>query len=325
MPAEIACLLVLVCGQVTSDNLIRLPPPDEAQPAVGEANPAAMWTSSPLPQYSSLLDAERVNGTGVPSADALVETPAYRMTAAWLAGGGANGFGMVDFDFNRTWLVPSGPRHEPLAITPGFGLHLWSDPPGLDLPSQVFDLYLDFSWRAVHGEQGGLSVGITPGFYGDFERPDGDTFQLTGWMLGNYRLTPEWNVLGGVALVRQLESQLLPIGGLVWTPNDDLQIDLLIPRPRVAWRITSEENRDVWCYVAGQFGGGAWAVADSPTESVLVGYNDLRLLLGMQTFHVHGREFAFEIGYVFDRELSVNDVTVSRPDGTFVLQASAAY
>jgi hypothetical protein len=247
------------------------------------------------------------------------------MTATWLAASGRNAFGTLDLDLNRTWLIPSGAEREPLSVTPGFGMHFWSGPQTLNLPPRVYDLYLDFAWQAWQDEQSGLAVGITPGFYGDFETLDSDTFQLTGYLMGNYRFSPEWNAVGGLAYVRQLQSHLLPVGGLVWTPDEDTQVDFLIPRPRFARRVRSDELGDVWWYVAGQFGGGAWAVADSPSRNVLVGYSDFRLLLGVQSFHVSGRELSWEIGYVFARDISINDVTVREPDNTFVLQGSLAY
>jgi hypothetical protein len=250
---------------------------------------------------------------------------ACRVTASWLAGGGDNGFGSFDLDLNRTWLVPCGAELEPLAVSPGVGLHFWSGPNDLDLPPRVYDLYLDLSWRAVAREHCGIAVGFTPGFYGDFEQVDSQTFQMTGWLLGNYRFGPRWNVLGGLAYVRQLESNLLPIGGVVWTPSEDVRAEILVPRPRLAQRIAMNEDRETWVYVAGQFGGGAWAVADTSTENVLVGYSDLRFLLGLELLETSGCELVFEAGYVFSRQISVNNVTVREPGSTVVLQAAAAF
>ena len=189
----------------------------------------------------------------------------------------------------------------------------------------VYDLYLDVSWRPVDHESGGIAIGVTPGFYGDFERLDGNAFQLTGWGLANYRIGPHWNFAGGVAVVRQLKSKLLPIGGVIWTPNEDTRLELLFPRPKIARRLWQQDSREAWCYLAGQFGGGAWSVADTPTENVLVSYSDLRLILGLEMFNVQGRDLTLEMGYVFSRDLSVNHTSLVAPDPTFLLQASVAF
>jgi len=250
--------------------------------------------------------------------------PATRLTAIWLAAGGAHGFGMTDLDCNHTWLLGYDDL-PPLNITPGLGMHLWSGPRDLNLPAQVYDAYVDFLWRPLDGERGGISFGFTPGLYGDFARLDGHTFQCTGWTLANYRFNSAWNVLGGVAYVRQLRSHWLPVGGIVWSPNDDTRVELLIPKPRLVRRYRSDESGSAFWYLAGQLGGGALAVADTQTSNVLVSYSDLRLLVGLESFHVRGREWNVEMGYVFSRHLAINGDQAQSPRGTTLLQASLAF
>jgi hypothetical protein len=302
LPASWICVVTLASAQVAGEEFATLPPIDDSA-AVAPYD----WNQTP-PGF----------------AGETFELPATRLTAAWLASGGADGFGVTDFDCNHTWLLGYDDL-PPLTITPGLGLHLWSGPQGLDLPARVYDVYLDFSWRPIDAERWGLSLGITPGWYGDFERLDGDTFQLTGWMLGNYRMGPHWNVLGGLAYVRQLRSHLLPVGGLVWTPNEDTRLELIIPKPRLVRRFHTDETGSTYWYVAGQFGGGAWAVADDPATNVLVGYSDLRVLVGIEGFRLHGREWYLEAGYVFARDLSVDGDVAHSPADTFLLQASFAF
>jgi hypothetical protein len=253
-----------------------------------------------------------------------IELPATRFSFAWLAGGRENGFGSTAFDLQHTWLLGYDDL-PPLNITPGGALHLWSGPQAIDLPPRVYELYVDLAWRPIEREHWGLSVGVTPGLYGDFERIDGETFQVTGWLLANYRFAPRWNLLGGVAYVRQLRSTMLPIGGMIWTPHDDLRLELLVPKPKFTWCVHRQSEKSVWCYVAGQLGGGSWAVADAPDENVLVGYTDLRLLLGTEGFHTNGLEWNLEAGYVFARDISVDRYSLYSPSDTFVLQASVAY
>lgn len=302
LTASWICVVTLATAQVGGEEFARLPPIDE----------------------SAAVDLSDWNEATPALAGEALELPATRLTAGWLAPGGANGFGVTDFDGNHTWLLGYDDL-PPLSITPGLGLHLWAGPHELDLPARVYDVYLDFSWRPIDTERWGLSLGITPGWYGDFERLDGDTFQLTGWMLANYRLSPDWNLLGGLAYVRQLRSNLLPVGGLVWTPSDDTRLELVIPRPRLARRFQTDEYGSTWWYVAGQLGGGAWAVADDAATNVLVGYTDLRILAGIECFRFSGREWNLEVGYVFARDLSVDGRVVQSPADTVLLQASFAF
>ena len=204
-------------------------------------------------------------------------------------------------------------------------MHFWSGPAGIDLPARVYDVYLDFEWRPIETERWGFSIGVLPGWYGDFEIFDGRTFQLTGWILGNYRVNAHWNLVGGLAYVRQLQNNLLPVGGIVWTPTDETRLELLIPKPKIARRIMATETGSTWCYVAGELGGGTWAVADSTDANVSLTYTDLRLLLGVESFRRGGLQCSIEAGYVFSRDISVDDVVIDRPNDTFLLQATLAF
>lgn len=312
-------VVTLAYAQITGD-FARLPPIDESLPfpslVASEVQPT-FYPEFGLPQP-----------TAPPPAPALAaedaQLPATRVTVGWLPAFGGQGFGMTDLDVNHTFLFGYDDL-PPLNITPGLGLHLWSGPVGLDLPPRVYDAYLDFHWRPIDGDRFGLSLGITPGLYGDFESLDRHTFQVTGWGLGNWRLGPAWNLLGGLAYVRQLRSHFLPVGGLIWTPNDETRLELVIPKPRFVRRFRSDDNGSAFGYVAGQLGGGAWAVADTPIANVLVSYNDLRLLVGLEFIHVSGREWNLETGYVFARHLTIDDNAASSPSDTIVLQMSAAY
>jgi hypothetical protein len=317
-------LTLLVC---TVALLGQAPPAKEPSqlPTVEEEPVAAATAESPYfvplgqpPGIAEGLEAD-------PIFESPLVVPPRRFTSTWLAPLGSQGFGTFDLDYSRTWYFETGTERPPVAITPGLGMHFWSGPQALDLPARVYDLYLDVSWRPIDFENAGVAFGVTPGFYGDFQRFDGNTFQVTGWGLANYRASPQWNFVGGVAVVRQLKSKILPIGGAIWTPRDDTRFELIFPRPRIARRLWQEDSGEAWCYLAGLFGGGSWSVADTPTENVLVSYSDLRLLLGVEMLNVQGRDLTLEVGYVFSRDISVNHTSVLAPDPTFLMQASLAF
>jgi hypothetical protein len=313
-----ACTVALFGQSPAAEETWRLPFVDD---------PAVATVAAESPYFAPLgLSPAIANATDEAGFDGgPLFVPPNRFTSTWLAPGGSQGFGNFDLDYNRTWYLGTGVERPPVAITPGFGMHFWSGPQALDLPARVYDLYLDISWRTIDHENGGFALGVTPGIYGDFARLDGDAFQLTGWGLANYHFDPHWNIVGGVAVVRQLNSKVLPIGGVIWTPNEETRLELMIPRPRIARRVWQQESGELWCYLAGQFGGGAWSVADTPTQNVLVSYSDLRLVLGVETINTPGYDLSLELGYVFARDISVNRTTVFSPDPTFLLQATIAF
>ena len=312
------CIAALWGQAPAAEESWRLPSVEEEREATAPAESPYFAPLVEAPGIAEEFDEVQVD-------DGPLFVPPRRFTSTWLVPGGSQGFGSFDLDYSRTWYLPTGIDRPPAAITPGFGMHFWSGPQALDLPARVYDLYLDVSWRPLDLENGGIAIGVTPGFYGDFQRLDGNAFQLTGWGLANYRIGPNWNLVGGVAVVRQLKSKLLPIGGAIWTPHEEIRLELMFPRPRIARRLWQEDSREAWWYLAGQFGGGAWSVADTPTENVLVSYSDLRLLLGVEILNIQGHDLTLEAGYVFSRDISVNQTSVLAPDPTILLQASLAF
>jgi hypothetical protein len=248
---------------------------------------------------------------------------AWQFSGGWLPSHGEYGFGITDFDVHRTSYIEWFPGQPALSLTPGFGFHFWSGPAALDLPPRVYDLYLDLSGPLWESARTRLSWGITPGFYGDLRQWDRQTFQLTGWLLGDWTLSERWTLVGGVAWVRQLRTSVLPVGGLIWA-DDDSRAELVVPRPRLARRWLTTRGGEFWCYLAGQFGGGSWAIEQPDGTNLQMTYGDLRLTLGCEWSGPGRCSGHFEAGYVFARDISVLSSSVFFPSDTFLFQASLA-
>ncbi len=210
-------------------------------------------------------------------------------------------------------------------VTPGFGFHFWNAPADLELPARVYDAYIDISWRSPITDRWGVSFGMTPGVYGDFEQFHSDSFQITGWGMADYALTPRLTVVGGVAVVRQLESRILPVGGLVWTPNDQTRLELVVPRMRVARQLGGAVCDDLWVYLAGQFGGGSWAITLDDGSSTLLTYSDLRVSVGAEWYTTTRLSGVAEVGYVFARDISAFDASQFTPDDTWMIRLGITF
>lgn len=255
---------------------------------------------------------------------ALPRLPATQVTASYLPKFGETGFGIASVDLRHTFLLGFD-EWELVSITPGVTLHHWSSPATLNLPSAVHDVYLDLRGTPWRGDLATVSYGLTSGLYSDFQSLDSDALQWSGWLLASRELNAEWTVLGGFAYVRQWEGTWLPLAGLCWSPNDRTRWELVFPRPRVTRLWHADDHWSHWGYLAGQFGGGAWSVADTADSNVLVGYSDLRLTAGWEAFSWRGYEWRAELGYAFARELSVNRVSVDNPSDTLFAELSLAF
>ena len=99
---------------------------------------------------------------------------------------------------------------------------------------------------------------------------------------GAWEAREDLRVVAGVIYLDRYDVNLLPAGGLLWTPSDDRRFELIFPRPRLAWRIKETSQAAQWVYLAGEFGGNQWAVRrDSGADDIVV-YHDYRLLAGWE-------------------------------------------
>ena len=248
------------------------------------------------------------------------------LSADWLPKNGVDGFGITDVPFATSFAPVWFDDMPALLVTPGFGFHFWQAPDVLELPSTVYDAYVDIAWRTPVNDRWGFGFGITPGVYGDYRQWSPHAFQLTGWGLVDYKINPAWNVVAGAAVVRQLGMRVLPVGGLIWTPNEQTRLELLVPRSRLVRKVRSfDGGGGLWTYTALQFGGGSWAVTLPDDTTALGTVSDLRAILGVEWFRTRTVAGVAEVGYVFARTISANRVPEFNPNDTIMLSAGATF
>ena len=199
---------------------------------------------------------------------------------------------------------------EGLRVTPGFAFH-WLDGPQLPettaAPSRLYSAYLDFGIRPRFTPRFGAEVNARVGVYSDFQAFNGDSIRLIGSGIGIYRVTPEFAVKLGATYIDRVRVKLLPAGGILWTPNPQTRWDIFFPSPKLANYWTTINNKEIWWYLGGEYGGGSWSiereVAPSRGEDDRMDINDIRVILGVEMSNLN-RYYGFaEVGYVFDRDL----------------------
>ncbi len=194
---------------------------------------------------------------------------------------------------------------QPLFISPAFALHLWDGPADIaaDLPANAYSAYLDFQYQTNPQYQIGAELGARVGVYTDFDTLTTDSIRLQGLLLGVGRLTPTLTLKLGVIYLDRNDIKILPAGGLLWQPSPQVRWDIFFPQPKLAQYLSTVGAYEVWWYVAGEYGGGAWTIkrADDTTDRVDI--NDIRVSLGLEWTGPRGFMGFGEIGYVFEREL----------------------
>ena len=328
-PSSFILLLFLpLC--VAAQEVIRLP-----AVAPEEAGPPGRLVSHPN-SSSEILQAPGEGEIAPPDEPPL--PPGVRngmfqrllFDAVWLAPGGANGMGVNDHELKGIFALPCPTIRSPLVITPGFGVQYLQGPENADLPPRLYDGYVDFRWMSQVTEQLGLDIGITPGIFSDFEQDSDKAMRYPGHVAAAWTSseTTKW-VLGAAYLARP-DIEMIPIGGVVWTPNEDWQLDLVFPQPRISrrsyWGGNDGEDVQDWVYLAAEFTGDAWAIRRSDGSDDQVVLSDYRIVLGMERKVLGGISSRFEIGYVFCRRIRYSSDTPDfEPDDTVMLRGGLTY
>lgn len=251
-------------------------------------------------------------------------------TGTWLPQFEGDSLGWGDLETGVVLGFPFLRRDTPLLVTPRFGVHFLDRPAVPDLPDRVHDAAVEFRHLRRFGDgPWAMDAAVTLGYYSDFEVDDADAFRVTGRALGVYESASGAKWIFGVAYLNRADVSVIPVGGVIYAPTPDVKLELIVPRPRIAWQLPGRHNDgdNRWVYVGGEFGGGVWSITRPATQTRdLLTYNDYRVLVGYEREIVGGLSCRYEVGYVFGRELQFASATPDTSlDDTLFVQAGLTY
>lgn len=287
-----------------------LAPPPGAPPTFGPPLPSA---TPPPPQYVF------PNGTGqqfdITQSIRFIQD--VRLRDTYVGGGNdPNDLGINDTEVAVTFTVPNFlTTGQPLFISPAFALHLWDGPKDLpaDLPGSAYSAYLDMQWASDPTLQIGAELGFRIGVYTDFHTLNDHSLRLQGLGLGVFRLTPTLTAKVGAMYLDRNKIKILPAGGLLWTPTPQVRFDIFFPQPRLSAYLTTVGRVELWWYIAGEYGGGAWTIQRADGTSDRVDINDIRVSAGIEWTGPRGLTGFVEGGFVFKRQV----IYVATPSDSF--------
>ncbi len=300
-------------ASITDDSLFVVQPwepqdspwPSPCRPY--ECQPQPLWYSEP-PLESPLVRNVESRKIGDPKSGVLQRVD---FSGTWLAGGGISDFGISELTTSLTLGLPFPRRDTPLLITPLFTTRFLEGPPGPDMPPRVYDAELRFRTMRMLNERWGVDLDVSPGWHSDFETSSRKALRITGRGIVAYTWSPALQILLGAVYLDRTDINVLPVAGLIWTPHEDTRLELVFPKPRYARRFYADPYEQLWWYVAGEFGGGTWAVERVSGLVDEVNYRDYRVMLGLDRRVLVGLNGTVEIGYVFGRKL---EYETSMPD-----------
>ena len=218
----------------------------------------------------------------------------------------------------------------PVMVTPRYGVHVLDGPAALDVPATFHDLELGFAtFKRINDRWMARGI-VNVGLYGDeHSLDDSDALRVTGFGMAIYEASPEWQWVLGVGYLNNQDFSVLPIFGLIHD-RGWVRYELTMPRPRVVWTLPSGDACKRSVYLAGELGGGRWAVQRTagPTAGAtdVLQVSRFGVLLGYESESPTGSTWRYEIGYLFGRdleyeatgeELSLDDSLIARVGWSF--------
>ncbi len=242
----------------------------------------------------------------------------FGLDATWIASGsGRKNMGLFRFDVCLDVPLPYFANQEnTLFFEPRFAMNFFNGPKGnfIDhyesLSSTDFDASLGLRWLPKFQ----LNKMATPlefdlffsvGLYSDFKSVTGKSFRFPSWAYLSLDLTNNIKAKIGVWVLDRERYTLMPSGGVIWTPNDRWEFQILFPNPRITYRPVNAVLKDMSLFARGEYGGGSWTVK-TDEGTFCKDYNDYRILFGFDWKGPANGIGYFEIGGSFGRELYFN-------------------
>lgn len=299
----------------TNQPLVSQPPsgqPSAEEPILDDA----FQLDGPEPPYQSLKGdlpaaANDVNVKIASALGGLHDFWGYRYGSSsmdWIIGS-ARQFGMFSF---------GGDHYQTAGFHSGLGLgtrfHFLNGPIQTDMPSRVYDFSVAYQCRRQLGPLA-YDVAVSVLAASDFEGSSREGIRFPSHAVGYLQFNPAAQLVFGVDYLDRGDVKLLPVGGLIWLPRPDMRFELVFPRPRAVFQLSPpvsslcgedsplSRQDEYRLYVAGDLGGGSWAIERTTLQNDLATYRDLRLSVGIESVHANGSCSAFEICYLFARRL----------------------
>jgi hypothetical protein len=255
-----------------------------------------------------------------------------KFSATWIPQLESTSLGWTDLRTEVVTALPFFTRENPIIITPSYELHFLEAPTGVPLPPRLHDAAVDFHIFRVFDNHWIADFAVQPGLYSDdYSFDSSESLRINGRAVGVYAPTVDvkW-ALGVTYLDGGGWAKVVPIAGVIWTPTDDVEYQILFPTPRAAWRLPNSAIPGLdeqWVYVMVEYGNSAWAFQQSDGTPDVLASRDFRLIFGWERKIVGGIFHKVEAGYVFGRDIKVasmgdNDISL---DSSLLLRAGISY
>ncbi len=244
-------------------------------------------------------------------------------------GSGDSAVGLTVLDLSAAFALPFPSKESPLMLTPLFQTWFFDSS---STNGTFYTTGLDIRWFApIIKNKFTLDLGAAPLYSGDFKAKK-ESFRIPARLAGIWTCNPRTKFVLGVLYQDRSDSyNWMPMGGVIWTPNEDINFELTYPKLRISQRIkwwgsVAGDSVSDWLYGGFEFNGGSWGYrVESKEIDIRFDYRDYRLLFGYERRCLSGLTIAIELGWMFDRKISYNGYGSYHPDDAFFLQLKTAF
>lgn len=216
-------------------------------------------------------------------------------------GGAAGDFGVFEVNTEFRYTAPL-PTQWIMSVAPQFNLRNWDGPAAPDLPGDVYRFGLDLRLTTPTLGPFTTELSFNPSLNTDFDMsPGSDAYNWDGHGAVFVRASPHTLVVLGALFWDRVDDRVLPYAGLVFTPNDYIEIRALFPQSEVSLFLGTPWGIPQWLYVNGEYHVEAYEIGGVPGGRQIQ-LEDWRVMLGVRS-DSGGVQSFLEGGWVFDREV----------------------
>lgn len=192
------------------------------------------------------------------------------------------------------------------------GVRLWDGPQASNLPGSVFRLGWDFLLNTPNYGPWSMQFDFNPSINTDLHASlYRQAFNFDGNITAFYQMSPQLLLVLGVQYWDRVDKLVLPSAGVVWNPNDRLEMRILFPKSRISYFLGTLGDGAHWLYGTAEYHVESYQI-DSPgvSDHEQVQLSDWRFGIGLRSDHTWYDKYV-EVGYVLGRQV---DYLRSTPD-----------
>lgn len=209
----------------------------------------------------------------------------------------------------------------PIRLGLSWGRFSFSATDGTRLPNTLQSVAIVAGVDAQVGESIFLRLEAQPGWYSGSSRILGDSFNVPIVFGGSYLVSKDLQLMLGIEIDPQRNPMVLPGGGIRWQVSDALLLNLVLPKPRVEYKL----NSDLTVFVGGDLfetsyrvdGDMGNRVGMKKLNSAWLDYFEVRVGAGATYKANEQLDLDFELGYMAYRAADYDrpDVLVHSDSG----------